>query len=184
MPTIRVRCPACRGRLKVAAEYAGQPVLCGCCGEVFTAEPDASPPDDDIPRPAGRRRREKGSGWATAGLVCGLIGLVVEMPAVGGGSCCCLPALGGHVFGVLLGLLGLGLGLGAAYVRPGGTAITAVVVSGVALAIALAGTMLTADPPGPRPRRWGAGTLTTPADTPRPSPARPAWPARTPPAAG
>lgn len=50
--TIRTACPHCRALLSVAAEFAGRPVACGRCRQVFPAEPVAEPPTRQ-PRPSG-----------------------------------------------------------------------------------------------------------------------------------
>src|SRR4051794_11389383 len=97
----KINCPKCESELEVDAEAAGQRVQCADCDHVFTAtfaEKKSSKriadddDEDDRPRRKSSRRREddeddyerrpkksKANGMAVAGMICGIVGLVIEV---------------------------------------------------------------------------------------------------------
>jgi predicted Zn finger-like uncharacterized protein len=139
MPNVVVRCPTCGTRLEVDAEYRGREVRCGACAELFVAEPDRRPADDENPsrrpyhrrrdeddfdRPRRKRRSDGSSALAVAGLVCGGLSL-------GMGFCPCVVMVG-------LPLAGVGLlfaGLAARNPDSRTAAVVGLAVNGVAVAV-------------------------------------------------
>ena len=173
----KITCPKCEAELEVDAESAGQRVQCADCDHVFTATfrqkksskrvADDDDEDDDRPRRKSSRRRDdddddedeyrrrpkksgaKANGMAVAGMICGIVGLVIELPAFGvsvfGVACCCFNIVSWpmHALAALLAVLGLVFGfLGFRKPKGKGMGITGIALGGITLILAILGLVL------------------------------------------
>jgi predicted Zn finger-like uncharacterized protein len=104
--------------------------------------------DDDYEGPR-KKPKEKPNGMGIASMICGIVGLVVEVPAFGvsifGIGCCCFNVVSWpmHALAAILAIVAVSLGLLALKVKKGkGMTITGIALGGVTLLLAIASIIL------------------------------------------